>query len=409
MSGRSMWVANCQGFFQCGGARVPCGYPPGLPFYNCSCGQSCEGSQRRAGQWRPTITKRDCYGPNVVGGAALVASSAVLPNVTALPASPAAPFMPYPVYDALLLRLATFHRAPISCPVYYIGLETSIDRRIAFEREAAGLNVHVRRVDAIRGRDFAQNRLTAGAVTGNFSVAGRTLVFRNYYHNQSSGELGCTLSHFKAIYMAYVNGDDVALIVEDDASLMLAPHWPFSLDELMRQAPPLWRVLQLFSRSASCSSPSGAPLAFRPFSCSRGKWCVDTVAYVMNREGMAHVLRDVLSHGVLILDPHVDYGSRTECIRLQSGNADMLIYQRAGEMHTVSVPFLVPRIHATSTIRPGPSSHSSLSPGETLFRTVERQPRTGTTTSMLTPVESLSPTWQPAWANRAKSSRDANS
>jgi len=67
-----MWVANCRGFFECAGDRIPCGYPPGLPFYNCSCSQSCKHLQlphnrmRRVGQRRHTMNNQDCYGPNVV-------------------------------------------------------------------------------------------------------------------------------------------------------------------------------------------------------------------------------------------------------------------------------------------------------------------------------------------------------
>ena len=35
----TMWVRNCRGDFRCGSKKVRCGYPPGLPSYNCSCVQ----------------------------------------------------------------------------------------------------------------------------------------------------------------------------------------------------------------------------------------------------------------------------------------------------------------------------------------------------------------------------------
>ena len=35
---QTMW-ARCRGWFRCGSRRadIPCGYPPGKPFYNCTC------------------------------------------------------------------------------------------------------------------------------------------------------------------------------------------------------------------------------------------------------------------------------------------------------------------------------------------------------------------------------------
>ena len=32
-----MWVSNCRGRFNCSGATVLCGFPPGSMYYRCAC------------------------------------------------------------------------------------------------------------------------------------------------------------------------------------------------------------------------------------------------------------------------------------------------------------------------------------------------------------------------------------
>ena len=47
--GRSVWVHNCRGMFQCTGEQhaFACGFPPGLPRYNCSCASSRPAKEHR--------------------------------------------------------------------------------------------------------------------------------------------------------------------------------------------------------------------------------------------------------------------------------------------------------------------------------------------------------------------------
>ena len=59
------------------------------------------------------------------------------------------------------------------------------------------------------------------------------------------GAVGCTLSHLKAIRAAYEAGDDVALILEDDAVADLAPWWSLSLEAFADSLPPGWHAAQV--------------------------------------------------------------------------------------------------------------------------------------------------------------------
>ena len=67
----------------------------------------------------------------------------------------------------------------------------------------------------------------------------------------SPGELGCSFSHLKAIHQAYLDGEDTALIVEDDIVMDDAPHWPEAIQDLVTKAPADWGVLQLWTNNPS--------------------------------------------------------------------------------------------------------------------------------------------------------------
>lgn len=57
--------------------------------------------------------------------------------------------------------------------------------------------------------------------------------------------LGCTLSHLRAIFQAYDEKREYALILEDDATPDLVPTWPGSLKEYIATLPKDWTIVQL--------------------------------------------------------------------------------------------------------------------------------------------------------------------
>lgn len=59
-----------------------------------------------------------------------------------------------------------------------------------------------------------------------------------------AGEIGCLLSHLKAVRQAWEDGAEVAAIFEDDARTDLAPFWQQSPDDLVASLPPYWSVFQ---------------------------------------------------------------------------------------------------------------------------------------------------------------------
>ena len=64
--------------------------------------------------------------------------------------------------------------------------------------------------------------------------------------NVSPGELGCCMSHLKAIKEIYENSDDdYCIIAEDDVSLDLVRYWPFTWTEFFSLLPYDWDCIQM--------------------------------------------------------------------------------------------------------------------------------------------------------------------
>ena len=67
-----------------------------------------------------------------------------------------------------------------------------------------------------------------------------------YPDNMSSGEVGCTTSHLKALKYFIDNSDaPCALIMEDDCDLGTAAHWPFTWRDFYAKVPYDYDVVQL--------------------------------------------------------------------------------------------------------------------------------------------------------------------
>ena len=102
-------------------------------------------------------------------------------------------------------------------------------------------NVH--RIEGVYGKSFKNK--SRGTYT--FSD-GKELSFEiNGYTEYNLSELGCTLSHLYAIKTAYENGDEYAIVCEDDIYFGIANMWDFDLEYVINNAPAGWGLLQLYS------------------------------------------------------------------------------------------------------------------------------------------------------------------
>ena len=65
----------------------------------------------------------------------------------------------------------------------------------------------------------------------------------------SPGEFGCTFSHLRAAYQAYIDDEQTALVIEDDVSIEDMSQWSESIQDIVAEAPPDWGILQLWTNN----------------------------------------------------------------------------------------------------------------------------------------------------------------
>ena len=117
-------------------------------------------------------------------------------------------------------------------PIYYLNLEAEPERKIYMETQFKYWDIdNYTRIEAYDGRDDRD--------------LGHILKGR-YPDSMSSGEVGCTTSHLKAL-KHYLDTSDApcALIMEDDCDLGTAAHWPFTWRDFYSKVPYDYDVVQL--------------------------------------------------------------------------------------------------------------------------------------------------------------------
>ena len=152
-----------------------------------------------------------------------------------------------------------------------------------------------------------------------------------YPENMSSGEIGCTTSHLKAIKHFLDTSDaPYAVIMEDDCNIDIARYWNFTWVDFIARAPYAWDVIQL---AIICTGDIIVPVHTRfvnDFS---------TACYVITRHHAEKLIRN-----------HV----RGDKYKLDNGVkprpvADDLIYNSGC---TYATPILLYKIELGSSIHP---------------------------------------------------------
>ena len=120
---------------------------------------------------------------------------------------------------------------------YYINLERSKDRLESIEKEFKDYEIgNYERIEACDGKDLNSTK------KGKFGE----LEFENIKDKKATkGELATTCSHLKSIKKAYDDGEEMAIIMEDDMNFTLMPYWKKSLGEILDNIPEDLELLQL--------------------------------------------------------------------------------------------------------------------------------------------------------------------
>jgi hypothetical protein len=201
-------------------------------------------------------------------------------------------------------------------PIYYLNLDDQPERRQYMEEQFSYWQVdNYTRISAYDGRQDDLSHIIKG----------------RYPDNMTSGEIGCTTSHLKAIKHWYETSDShCTIIMEDDVDLQLARFWNFTWQDFYAGIPYDWDVIQL---AIICTGDLHVRLHKRfvnDFS---------TAAYMITRH-----------HAEKLLKFHV----RDDKYKLDQGVkprpvADDLIYNSG---NTFSIPLFLYKIDLGSSIHP---------------------------------------------------------
>lgn len=221
----------------------------------------------------------------------------------------------------------------INVPVYYINLDRSPQRKKFMEDQFNRYNItNYKRITGVDGKQLKN--------TFKDNINGTT--FANNYPELTKNEVGCLLSHLKAIKTAYDNNLDQVLILEDDSSLDLMFFWEDKLTSLLNKLnKPDWEIFQLYTgncinfNSKKCSLQTGE------------KDCWGCVAYLINRKGMEKIINFIKTNNQneIILGKYFNnklYPTR--------GQSDIFLYQIAKTYYLDTPLFCTNNSNLQSTI-----------------------------------------------------------
>lgn len=201
-------------------------------------------------------------------------------------------------------------------PIYYLNLDGQPERKQYMENQFKYWEIeNYERISAYDGRDDDLSDIIKG----------------RYPDNMSSGEVGCTTSHLKALKHYLETSDSpCAIIMEDDVDLQLVKNWNFTWKDFYSLVPYDYDVIQL---AIICTGPLHIALHKRfvnDFS---------TASYMITR----HHAEKIVKHHVRGEKYKLDQGVKPRAV------ADDLVYNSG---NTFSIPIFLYRISLGSSIHP---------------------------------------------------------
>jgi GR25 family glycosyltransferase involved in LPS biosynthesis len=199
-------------------------------------------------------------------------------------------------------------------PIYYLNLDGQPERRQYMEDQFKYWEVeNYTRISAYDGRDDDLSEIIKG----------------KYPDNMTTGEIGCTTSHLKAIKYWYETSDSsYAIVMEDDIDLQTVRFWDFTWSDFIAKVPYDYDVIQL---AIICTGDLHVKLHKRfvnDFS---------TAAYIITR----HHAQKLLQHHTRGDKYKLDQGVKPRAV------ADDLIYNSG---NTFSIPLFLYKIELGSSI-----------------------------------------------------------
>ena len=248
----------------------------------------------------------------------------------------------------------------IDIPVLYINLDRSLNRKKIMEKQLSIYSKHFERISAIDGKKI-KNKMK-DEIDG--------LKFINYFEHLTVYEIGCTLSHLKAIKKGYDLGYEIFIVMEDDCCCSLSMFWNAKLSDIVKLAPNDWKVLQVCIISNHCKETEAK---FKKHNANKPCW--SNAAVIYNREGARNILNKVLDQDIFFIRKF----DKNNKLISEVGAADYYIYNLANSYY-YTLPLFIPldmmvnstihrsheKVHIISTI-------NTLNNYFKLFPTIEKE------------------------------------
>lgn len=162
--------------------------------------------------------------------------------------------------------------------IYYINLERSVNRRKKME----GIYSRLIRIPAYDGEQI-------DSYTDINLIPG---------YDMSPSEIGCSLSHLRAIYTAYKNGDKSALIMEDDIYNSFQYLWEQQLSDLLCNVPSCVECVQLHCINPSVIS-NMLNIKKKFINWQDDSWGMG--CYYITRKGMRKIVQKYIKNNIIHL------------------------------------------------------------------------------------------------------------
>lgn len=157
-------------------------------------------------------------------------------------------------------------RKEIPYPIFYINLDRSPHRNEFMCAQIKQLGAVATRCAAIDGNDIK-------------------VQYVNSYPSLTKYEIGCTLSHLRAINQAYESGTEIAMICEDDVWFLTISLVP-DLSQVINNAPSDWEILQIQNQSMKAVSVDDLKYVRN----AAPKIMFGAACYLINRRGMKTII-----------------------------------------------------------------------------------------------------------------------
>ena len=189
----------------------------------------------------------------------------------------------------------------IDVPVIYINLERSLFRRERMMKEFEDLRFKTRpfRLKAVDGREYLLDPSKEPWIHPSLHRLHSSLVDTQ---KASPEEIGCLLSHIKAIFEVYSRKWRLALILEDDVDFSCAGLWGEPLSSLAQRAPRDWDFIQLHRITDHCfeKKPLGRGMHLRAlYKRKHPLLCWSAAAYLVSDRASERFYKTFSEGGML--------------------------------------------------------------------------------------------------------------